>query len=79
MDPNYERYETTFSGSIVYTLNSNDGFKEKGRITHYTDEDVDKMGNYWPHNYEKNIQRIIYIGKNLYTISQGLIKASDIE
>ena len=78
MDPNYERYETTFSGALVYNIDLKNGFKERGRISHYNNEDIDKMGNYWPHNYEKNIQRIIYIGKNLYTISQGLIKASDI-
>jgi len=78
-DPSYDRYATTFSGAVVYTLNETDGFNQRGRITHYTEEDILKMGDYWPYNYEKNIQRIIYIGDYLYTISQGKIKASDMD
>ena len=77
--PSYDRYTTTFSGAVVYTLNETDGFNSRGRITHYDEEDILKMGDYWPYSYEKNIQRIIYIGDYLYTISQGKIKASDID
>ena len=77
--PSYERYTTTFSGAVVYTLNDTEGFDLRGRITHYNEEDILKMGDYWPYDYEKNIQRIIYIGDYLYTISQGKIKASDMD
>ena len=77
--PSYDRYATTFSGAVVYTLNETDGFVPRGRITHYTEEDILKMGDYWPYDYEKNIQRIIYIGDYLYTISQGKVKASDMD
>ena len=77
--PSYDRYTTTFSGAVVYSLNETNGFSSRGRITHYDEEDILKMGDYWPYSYEKNIQRIIYIGDYLYTISQGKIKASDID
>lgn len=77
--PAYDRYTTTFSGAVVYTLNETDGFVERGQITHYDDEDILKMGNYWPYSYEKNIQRIIYIGDYLYAISQGKITANDMD
>jgi len=74
----YEQYSTTFSGAMVYTLNLRDGFKLRGKITHYDDADILKMGDYWPYNYDKNIQRIIYIGDYLYTISQSMVKANDL-
>ena len=78
IDPGYEQYSTTFSGAVVYTLNTTDGFKLRGKITHYSDDDILKMGNYWPYSYDKNIQRIIYIGDQLYTISQSKLQANDI-
>jgi uncharacterized secreted protein with C-terminal beta-propeller domain len=74
--PAYDQYTTTFSGALVYTLNLTTGFKERGRITHYNDADILKMGNYWPYDYEKAIQRIIYIGDYLYTISQSRVMAN---
>jgi hypothetical protein len=76
MAPTYDRYETTFSGAVAYTLNATDGFVKRGDITHFTEEDLLKMGDYWPYRHENNIQRIIYMGDFLYTISQGRIKAS---
>mgnify|MGYP002725576467 CR=1 FL=1 len=76
-DRDYDQYDTTFSGAVVYTLNSNTGFNQRGRITHYSKEDTLKMGSYWPYDYKKNIKRIIYIGKNLFTISESKVKAND--
>jgi len=78
-NPSYEQYETTFSGAVVYTVNLTDGFSQRGRITHYDEEDIVKMGNYWPYDWDKQIQRIIYIGDYLYSISQGLIKSSTMD
>ena len=76
-DPSWERFETTFSGAVVYDINLADGFKERGRITHFADNDlVIGIGEYFPYDYNKNIQRIIYIGDFLYTIAKGGVKAS---
>ena len=33
------------------------------------------MGDYWPYSHEKNIERIIYIGDYVYTISEGMVQA----
>ncbi len=78
-NPDYDQYTTTFSGAMVYKINLTDGLKLKGKITHYSDEDILKMGNYWPYDYEKQIQRIIYIGDYLYSISQGMVKSSTMD
>lgn len=68
----------TFQGALVYNLDLTDGFKLKGRITHLTDEDYLKAGNYW-YDSDKNVQRVIYIGDTLYTLSNSMIMANDME
>ncbi len=78
-DPSYERFETTFSGAVVYSLNLQSGFKERGRVTHYSDSDLSSLYEFFPYDFEKNIQRIVYIGDFLYSIAQGGIKASTLE
>lgn len=78
MAPGYEQYNTTFVGAAVYTLDLKNGFKQRGRISHYSDADVLKMGNYWPYEYDKNIQRILFMDEVLYTVSQSMLKANDI-
>ena len=80
IDLSWERYDTTFSGAVVYNLNLTDGFEERGRISHYTDDDlVIGLGEYFPYDYDKNIQRILYIGDYLYTVAQSSVKASTME
>lgn len=80
IDPGWERYETTFSGAVVYNISLSEGFEERGRVTHFTDDDVViGLGEYFPYDYNKNIQRIIYIDDFLYSIAQGGIKASTMD
>jgi hypothetical protein len=78
LSPEYEQYNTTFSGAVVYTLNLKDGFKLRGRVTHYTESDIQKMGNYWPYQYDLGIQRALFMDDVLYTVSQGMLKANDL-
>jgi inhibitor of cysteine peptidase len=68
--------EFTFQGAYVYHLDLTNGFKLDGKITHLTDEDYTKAGQYAPHS-ERSIQRILYIGDILYTSSQQILKATD--
>jgi inhibitor of cysteine peptidase len=64
--------EFTFQGAYVYRLNPEQGFQLRGKISHLTKEDYAKAGNYW-YGSESNVERIIYIGDHLYTLSQGKI------
>ncbi len=66
--------EFTFQGAYIYNLDLVKGFSLKGKITHLTAEDYKKAGTYWPGS-DKNVERIIYIGDTLYTLSQTKIKA----
>ena len=71
--------EFTFQGAYVYQLDLIDGFTLRGRITHLTDQDILKSGYYFDYyGSAKIVERIIYIGDTLYTISKGQIKANDL-
>ena len=67
----------TFQGALVYHLDLENGFKQRGRITHLTEEECLKAGNSW-YNSDKNVQRIIYIDNNLFTLSNEMIKVNAI-
>lgn len=66
-----------FQGAYVYNVDLQKGFRLKGKITHITDEEYKKAGQYW-YEEDRFIQRILYIGDNLYTTSNDLIKVNDI-
>lgn len=60
-DSNYYK-KTTFKGAVIYGLSLDNGFEERAKISH---------------NEEDSVERIIYIGNNIYTLSQDLIKITD--
>lgn len=63
-----------FQGAYVYNISLTGGLKYKGRITHLSQEDYLKAGDYWS-DQDSSIRRILYIGNNLYTISANTIQA----
>lgn len=67
----------SFQGAYVYSIDLKQGLQLKGRITHLNDEDYKKAGDYW-NNPDKSIERILYIGDNLYTLSSGMVKTNKI-
>ena len=73
--PEYGRFQ--FQGAYVYSIDLAKGFALRGKITHLTDEDYLKAGNYW-YDSEKNIERILYIDDTLYTLSKKFIKANNL-
>ncbi len=66
-----------FQGAYIYNIDLDKGFKLKSKISHINDEDYKKAGMSW-YNSESNIDRIIYIGDDLYTLSNNKIRAHDI-
>jgi uncharacterized secreted protein with C-terminal beta-propeller domain len=67
--------ELTFQGAIIYGIDLEKGFVEKGRISHV---DIVSTGKkYFSYDYDLAISRIIYIGDTLFTLSDGLIKSVD--
>ena len=69
--------EQIFQGAMVYSLDLDNGFEERGRITHYSEEDLLKAGS---HFYgDQNINRTLYIGDTLYTLSNSELKANELD
>ncbi len=70
--------EFVFQGAYVYHLDLVKGFQLKGKITHLTGDDYLKSGYTW-FNSPRNVERILYIDNNLYTLSREMIKVHDLE
>jgi hypothetical protein len=68
--------ETVFQGAYVYDLSLKDGFKLRGKISHYTEEDIKKMGQYF---YGKEIERIVRVKDQLLTISQAEVDSHSLQ
>lgn len=67
--------QTVFQGAYVYTLDLENGFTLKGKITNYTDpEAFKKVGYYW-FDDALSIKRIVSVGDYLYTVALGKVKA----
>lgn len=75
--PEYGKF--TFQGAYVYNIDLEKGMTLKGKISHITDEDYMKSGDYWYNESNKNVQRVLYIGDVLYTISNNKLMANDIK
>ncbi len=69
--------DLSFVGAVNLGLNLEDGFSLKGQFTHL-DEEINPES---PWNYDSNqtIQRLIYIGDNLYTISNDKIQSHPLD
>jgi hypothetical protein len=66
-----------FQGGYVYNLDPQKGFTLKGRITHLSESDYMKAGNWYAQD-GKHVERLLYIGDRLYTISAWGIKAHNL-
>jgi len=81
----------SYQGAYIYNIDLVNGIKLKGKITHMDEGDKTKQNNtnqnnskgisdsiYPSSNGQYFVDRILYIKENLYTLSNGLIKANDI-
>ncbi|WP_027085742.1 beta-propeller domain-containing protein [Cohnella panacarvi] len=66
-----------YQGAYVYCIDPNKGFDLRGRITHLSQDDLAKSGQYG-YNYGKSVRRILYAGDTLYTLSESMLKANDL-
>lgn len=66
-----------YQGAYVYGIDLNEGFTLRGRITHLSQDDLAKSGQYG-YNYGKSVRRILYAGNTLYTLSESMLKANDL-
>lgn len=71
--PAYGSFE--YQGAYIYQIDLKKGLQFKGRITHLSQEEMLKAGDTW-YDSDKEINRIIYIGSNLFTLSQSQIQVN---
>lgn len=81
-DNNSNNSQQGYQGAYIYNIDLVNGIKLKGKITHQ-DEDNNTRKNdsimpYYMYNGQYIVDRILYIKDTLYTLSNGLIKANDI-
>lgn len=68
--------EFVFQGAYVYHVDLENGFELQATITHWDEDEVaDKSGYYW--YGQKDVERVLYIGDFLYTVSKGMVKANN--
>ncbi len=73
---NYGDY--VYQGAYVYDVTLEDGFQLKGRVTHVDDDDVYLKSGYYYAGGEYAVKRSLYIGDNLYTVSNSKIKVNSL-
>ena len=64
--------EIGFQGVIVFGIDMENGFYERGRITN-----MEITNGYDDYEREKEIRRAVYIGNDIYTFSNTIIKRTD--
>ncbi len=77
-DANASYGKPVFDGTYVYQIDLNGGFRLKGKITHYNDQDLSDLSKNGYTNYLKTISRVLYIGEYFYSISQVGVKANNL-
>ncbi|MGL5831420.1 MAG: beta-propeller domain-containing protein [Candidatus Altimarinota bacterium] len=70
--------KTVFMGAYVYGIDLAKGFQLKGKITHLNSQEATDLLRDGYGAYDKSIQRMLYIGENLYSVSQGMVKANQL-
>lgn len=76
-DPRLAYGMPVFQGALVYNISEN-GFSLKGMITHQPPGKVADLQRMNQYDYARDISRILYIDDTLYTVSNGYLKANDL-
>ncbi|MFA6039110.1 MAG: beta-propeller domain-containing protein [Candidatus Peribacteraceae bacterium] len=67
--------QPVFQGAYVYDFTLSGGFKLKGTISHFTQDQMQKMGDVW-YGLGRDIQRIVRLGSSLLTVSEAVVQSN---
>lgn len=67
-----------FQGAYVYQVDLLEGFRLKGTISHMNADEQQKAGGVW-YGGKHQVERVLYIGDTLYSLSPGQVRANDLE
>jgi inhibitor of cysteine peptidase len=65
--------------AYVFDISVEDGIELKGTVTHDLDTEDEQEDIYYWGDYGNSIQRTLYIGDILYTISNNMVKMNDLK
>ena len=70
--------EPVYQGAYVFKVTLDGGIQLKGRITHIENSDELEQGYYYYYS-PSAVERSLYIGDVLYTVSQAKIMMNDLQ
>jgi uncharacterized secreted protein with C-terminal beta-propeller domain len=73
----YYGQEQSFQGAIVMNVSIENGFSERGKITHVSAEEELKRGYYY--GSDSVVRRSLFMDNVLYTFSDKMLKASNLD
>ena len=65
-----------WQGAYVFNLTLPNGFELRGGITHQ--DTTASQESYWYGDYNRNVNRSLYIGNTLYTLSNSMVKLNSL-
>ena len=68
----------TFLGAIVFEVTLENGFREKGKVTHWSSDSEGRIEHYYEYGSGSDVRRSLYIDNVLYTLSEEMLKASQL-
>lgn len=71
-----EKHWNTWQGAYVFSINIENGFVLKGKVTHMNETEL--SGSEYYYDYTSQIRRSLYMDDVLYTVSQRMIKANSL-
>lgn len=75
--PEWAYGDFVWQGAYVLNIDLQNGFSLRGKITHIQDDSFDKSGYYY--FSPSAVKRSLYIGNALYTLSDKMVKANDLQ
>ncbi len=78
--PEWAYGEYVWQGAYVFNIDTGNGIELKGKITHANEDDDTLLKSGWYYYGSKySVKRSLYMDDTLYTISNGMIKANDLD
>ena len=71
--------EYVYQGAYVFSVDLENGFNLRGRVTHFDDESAFKKSGYYFNGGDLSVKRSLYIGDNLYTVSDEKILVNKLD
>lgn len=77
--PEWAYGEYVWQGAFVFNIDTSNGIELKGKITHANEDDDSLLKSGWYYYGSKySVKRSLYMDDTLYTVSDGMVKANDL-